>query len=753
VSSVFKNPAPPLASQDTPQILKFQRPDWSLFRTIDGLQQKAGVPKARLRRLVLKELADNGLDAGAKVRVGESGDGYFVEDDGSGVNPDDVARLFSVARPMVSSKLWRLPTRGALGNGLRVVAGAVLASRGKLTVITRNRRLDLRPEHDGSTTVVSIEQVDFPAGMRVEISFGAELPADAFALDWADTAVWFAGSSYEGKTSPWWYDQPSFHELLLAGGTRPVRELVAGLDGCSGAKAGEIVAQARLARTICESITRGEANKLLAIAQGAAKPVNARRLLGVGPIDDHEYVCRAGSAYQAQNTHVPYLIEAWARPRSQMSLLVCVNRSPVTATVNVRHDKRDIDMFGCGIHHTIVQAPKDKHFAIKLNVITPYMPITSDGKAPNLEIFLDAIQAAVGGAIRKAHRPGTVGKSQKSIVLDNLDDAIEKVSGNGRYPFGERQILYVLRPIVRDELDKELTTENFKGIITDYEFENGEIPLMYQEPRGSIYHPHRKQTITLGTLMVADYKRPIWTYNKLLYNEKEGFNEALKQERWAERHDCMLMSSKGYTTRAAKDLVDKLAEHDEPCTIFCIHDADAYGTMIYQTFQEATKARGARKIKIINLGLEPEEAIAMGLEVEDVESGEKRKPVADYVSNEWKAWLQTHRVELNAMTTPQFIEWLDSKMQAHGNGKLVPPPDVLTAELDRRIEDKVRAAITERILREAGVEDQVATAIAAITKPEAPALERSIEEMFEQGPEREWRDHIEEVATSKAAES
>ena len=53
--------------------------------------------------------------------------------------------------------------------------------------------------------------------------------------------------------------------------------------------------------------------------------------------------------------------------------------------------------------------------------------------------------------------------------------------------------------------------------------------------------------------------------------------------------------------------------------------------MIYQTFQEATRARGARKIKIVNLGLEPWEAIEMGLEVEDVEEGDRRKPVADYV--------------------------------------------------------------------------------------------------------------------------
>ena len=135
------------------------------------------------------------------------------------------------------------------------------------------------------------------------------------------------------------------------------------------------------------------------------------------------------------------------------------------------------------------------------------------------------------------------------------------------------------------------------------------------------------------------------------------------------------MSSKGFSTRAARDLVDKLAEHDEPVTIFCVHDADAAGTMIYQTLQEATKARGARKIKIVNLGLEPWEAVAMGLEVEDVEAGDaaqacrrlraqaRRTPLR---RRQWEEWLQTHRVELNAMTTPQFIEWLDGKMAEHG---------------------------------------------------------------------------------------
>ena len=217
-------------------------------------------------------------------------------------------------------------------------------------------------------------------------------------------------------------------------------------------------------------------------------------------------------------------------------------------------------------------------------------------------------------------------------MLDNLDAAIAKVSDDGKYRFNQRQLLYVLRPIVREELDKELTVDNFTKIITDYENENGEIEGMYREPRGSIYHPHRDETITLGTLMVEEYDRPAWTFNKLLYIEKEGFSEALKDVRWGERHDCALMSSKGFSTRAARDLIDKLAEHDEPVTVFCVHDADAYGTMIYQTLQEETKARGARKVTIINLGLEPDEAGEMGLEVEEVEEKDRRKPVAEYAS-------------------------------------------------------------------------------------------------------------------------
>ncbi len=749
-----------------PQDFKFEREDWTSFRTVEGLQQKAGVARGLLRRLVLKELADNGLDAGADVTVGRLVEGgYFVEDNGPGIggSPDAIARMFSVNRPMVSSKLVRLPTRGALGNGLRVISGAVLASNGSLTVITRNRRITLRPETTGTTTVVEVTDVDHPVGTRIEISLGHTIEADDLDLAWAEAAceTGAAGTTYKGETSPLWYDAAHFHELILASGDRPLRELIAKFDGCSGAKAGTIMAKAGLGRSLCSSIDRQQATRLLEVARHHARPVKPERLgiVGVDLYPDRYYAIERdtvsiGSA--SPEAEIPFVIETWIErsgPKSDASLVALVNRTPITREINAYRSSRAKDklyLMGCGLSHYI-DIPAKGSFHICLNLTTPFCEITSDGKAPNLEPFAPWIGAAISKAIGKAHRAApkeNVKVTIKDVVLDNLDAAVAKTSGDGAYEFNSRQVFYVLRDLVQKATGKELQEPTFQGIITEYESENGEIPGMYREPRGSLLHPHSDAgPMPLGTLSVRDYGRPIWTFNKILYLEKEGFTQALQAVGWLERHDCAILSSKGYTTRAARDLVDKLAEHDEPVTVFCVHDADAFGTMIFQTFQEETKARGARKVDIVNLGLEPAEAQFMGLPAEVLESGKRNKPVAGYVAPQWRTWLQTNRVELNAMSMPAFIAWLDRKMAKFGNGKLIPPEDVLTEDLDNRIEHKIREAVRERILRDAGFEDQVAATLDMIERPDSGDLIRGIEVLLEEEQERSWRDHIESVAT------
>ena len=85
-------------------------------------------------------------------------------------------------------------------------------------------------------------------------------------------------------------------------------------------------------------------------------------------------------------------------------------------------------------------------------------------------------------------------------------------------------------------------------------------------------------------------------------------------------------------------------------------------------------------------------------------------------------------------------------MADHGNGKLIPPGEVLEEELADQIERKVRADITERVLREAGLDDQVVAAIAAIKVPDGAVLAGEIAQLFEHEPDAEWRAHIEAVA-------
>ena len=211
---------------------------------------------------------------------------------------------------MISTKLQRLTSRGALGNGLRVVVGAVLASEGSLVVTTRNRRLVLEPNpRDGSTTVVEDTEVDHPVGTRVEIGFG---PAPAARRK--DPAVGERSDPHGRPRSDLrrqdlraWYDPTTFHELLTASRALPVRGLIERFDGCSGAKAGKVVEAAGLLRTTCENVTRKEAERLLEAARENTRPVKASRLGEVGPeaFLGHAYAIKRGIAHSAAALRSP----------------------------------------------------------------------------------------------------------------------------------------------------------------------------------------------------------------------------------------------------------------------------------------------------------------------------------------------------------------------------------------------------------------------------------------------------------------
>jgi hypothetical protein len=427
-------------ADDIPPDLKMaEREDWTLFRTVDGLMQKAGVPAKYLRRLVLKELGDNALDTGAAIRfrrIDGSPDRYFVEDDGPGfdLTPEQIAELYSIRRPMRSSKLLRLPQRGALGNGLRIVAGAVLAAEGSLVVTTRDLRIVLQPQADGSTAVANVTVIDHPLGVRVEVGFGPALPRDPDALMWirrADRAA-RTGKSYDGRSSPFWYDAPQFHELLLAYGRVPVRNLIAQLDGCTGGKAGEIVNAAGLERMVCAEVNRQQAACLLQTAREQARPVSPDRLGGVGRngYPDAFYAVERGTVELGTAkplAEIPFVIEVWAKKLTsvevefddELVVILTINRTPAVDEVTAWRDgDKDLRFSGSGLdRHYGSDAPKKGAYIIVINATTPHCPVTSDGKAPDLAVFADQIFSAAETAMRKAQRAAPKDQSDRNDQL------------------------------------------------------------------------------------------------------------------------------------------------------------------------------------------------------------------------------------------------------------------------------------------------------------------------------------------------
>jgi hypothetical protein len=67
------------------------------------------------------------------------------------------------------------------------------------------------------------------------------------------------------------------------------------------------------------------------------------------------------------------------------------------------------------------------------------------------------------------------------------------------------------------------------------------------------------------------------------------------------------------------------------------------------------------------------------------------------------------------------------------------------SRMERTLAIRVRAALTERILRECGLEGQVTAALGALKRPKGTTLAKGIGSMFKRSPEREWRAHIEAV--------
>jgi hypothetical protein len=596
-------------------------------------------------------------------------------------------------------------------------------------------------------------------------------------------------------TCPHWYRRAEFERLLGAflthdrrgNGGRLLRDFLGEFSGLSGtAKRKTVLDAVGLQRAPLERLLNGGmefdhelVDQLLAAMQAAARPVKPDALGALGKDGVARAFERCGAdlttyrhkIIKGVTDGVPWLVEAafacLPKGRARM-LLAGLNWSPALRSGD--------DPFDLGCLLGAMWCGRDEPIALLVHLICPRPEFRDRGKSnlarhsPGFSAIRDAVGFVIAdwGKQRKSEirnkaleekrsekmrlQKRVPELSLKDLVLKQLPPATKELSEGGRLSFTQRDLFYAIRPVVQQEQDKTLYYGYFTSLITDYEDEHGELRGMQREPRGTIYHPHLRQEIPLGTETVAKYHRPFWTFNKLIYIEKAGTQQNLIETGWPEEFDTAIASVAGFTTRAIKDLVDLLATSTEPVTVFCVHDADAAGTMIYHTLVSETKARGARKIEVVNLGLEPWEGVEMGLEVEEAEPTERRRAVAPYVDehdqqcrswleprrcDSWAEWLQNYRIELNAMQPAQRITWLTEKIERHPPRKVIPPPTIMHGE---RV-SSARAALIDELTERARIEEHADEILAEIEWPNRERLPKIVSRFLNRERQRKnsWR--------------
>jgi hypothetical protein len=266
------------------------------------------------------------------------------------------------------------------------------------------------------------------------------------------------------------------------------------------------------------------------------------------------------------------------------------------------------------------------------------------------------------------------GKYLTEAANEVMEECYMKASDNNTLPATARQIFYVARPLVEQQTDKPLSYAYFsQTLLPNYVNERGANWDVVYDDRGHFLEPHTNRVIGLGTLNVRRYLSrvddlelqeadfdpasvetcgPHGSFGAVLYVEKEGFLPLFKRVKLAKRYDIAIMSSKGMSVIAARELVDRLCSNSVPLLV--LHDFDSAGIIIKDTLENDTRRYSYSS---------PPNVIDLGLHYGDI-SGLPSEPNNSNISDERLAqaglgqgaidFLRNQRVELNAMTSRQL---------------------------------------------------------------------------------------------------
>jgi DNA topoisomerase 6 subunit A-like protein len=281
----------------------------------------------------------------------------------------------------------------------------------------------------------------------------------------------------------------------------------------------------------------------------------------------------------------------------------------------------------------------------------------------------------------------------------------------------QRQVYYaarrqVLETTKRDKLDSKYFCQT---LLVDYMNEHPDECAEWDvisDDRGHFREPHSGRVVGLGTVAVREYIEtfaaptigsisvvapgvtlagPEGRYSGLMFIEKEGFDAIIEAAAIAEKYDLALASTKGMSVTACRLLVEELCGR-QGLPLYVLHDFDASGFSILKTLTTSNRRYTfERPVKSIDFGLRLADIDRLELR-DQAESctlqGEKgviakRLRINGATEAEIEFLLDGEddktgqRVELNAMTSDQFVAFVERKLIEHGARKVVPGADLL----------------------------------------------------------------------------
>ena len=336
-----------------------------------------------------------------------------------------------------------------------------------------------------------------------------------------------------------------------------------------------------------------------------------------------------------------------------------------------------------------------------------------------------------------------------------MAECYAKVSDNNRLPATSRQIFYVARPLIEERTDKPLSYSYFsQTLLPNYVNEHGAGWDVVYDDRGHFTEPHIRRVIGLGTLNVRNYLSrieplqledadfdpagvttygPDGAFGAVLYVEKEGFMPLFNRVRLARRYDIAIMSSKGMSVTAARELVNGVCKADIPLLV--LHDFDAAGIIIKDTLENDTRRYSySNPPNVIDLGLSYNDIAGLTPEPNDSKISDERLSQAG-LDQAAIDFLSSQRVELNAMTSRQLVDFVEGKLKQHGIGKLIPDAKTLAETYEMfAASDRLSDAFDEMKEKLEGEEQET------VKVPDD--LKAKIETLLKEKPDITWHQAI-----------